>query len=195
MTGIALDHCAIGVSDWDGANRFWRDIVGAEVVGLPRGLWAYRFGDQQITVHGPGATPQPPGKVTPGSSHVALTWPAPIANLSSRGVEIEHVPCTKCRGCRRLRCGGFPLTRCSLRHGSRARSRRRALSSPSLDVDSALLLRSDNGGAWSATLSVRAESDNERHCGRCSCSSSTASVCWAALRTLPSVDERASSSR
>lgn len=98
MTGIALDHCAIGASDWDGANRFWRDIVGAELVELPRGLWAYGFGDQQITVHGPGATPQPPGKVPPGSSHVALTWPAPIAeaiaHLSSRGVEIEHGPVT-----------------------------------------------------------------------------------------------------
>jgi len=113
MAGIALDQSAIGMSGWDGANRFWRDIVGAELVGLPRGLWAYRLGHQQITFHGPGATPQPPGKVPPGSSHVALTWPAPIAeaiaHLSSRGVEIEHGPCTKCPGCPRLRCGGFPV--------------------------------------------------------------------------------------
>ncbi|PZS31278.1 MAG: hypothetical protein DLM61_08940 [Pseudonocardiales bacterium] len=57
---------------------------------------AYRFAAQQITVHGPGPTPRPPGKVPPGSSHIALTWPAPIAaavaHLSSRGVEIEHGP-------------------------------------------------------------------------------------------------------
>lgn len=96
MSGVALDHCAIGVSDWDAANRFWHEIVGAELAELPRGLWAYRFGSQQITVHGPGATPQPAGKVPPGISHVALTWPGPIAeaiaHLSSRGVTIEHGP-------------------------------------------------------------------------------------------------------
>jgi len=32
MIEIALDHCAIGVSDRDAANRFWREIVGAELV-------------------------------------------------------------------------------------------------------------------------------------------------------------------
>ena len=57
VSGVRLDHCAIGVSDWEAANRFWSEVVGAELVELPRGLWAYRFGDQQVTVHGPGATP------------------------------------------------------------------------------------------------------------------------------------------
>lgn len=104
MGRVRLDHCAIGVSNWDVANRFWRDVVGADLISLPRGLCAYRFGEQQITVHGPEAEPNPPGKVPPGSSHVALVWPGPIedavAHLSSRGVQIEHgpVPVAAARG-------------------------------------------------------------------------------------------------
>lgn len=96
MTSVWLDHCAIGVSDWQAANQFWSEVVGAELVELPRGLWAYRFGDQQLTVHGPGATPNPPGKVAPGSSHVALAWPGPVEqaaeHLRAHGVQIEHGP-------------------------------------------------------------------------------------------------------
>ncbi len=42
---MTLDHCAIGVPGWDAANRSWRDLVGAGLVGLPRGLWAYRCCD------------------------------------------------------------------------------------------------------------------------------------------------------
>lgn len=96
MTGARLDHCAIGVSDWEVANRFWREVVGAELVELPRGLWAYRFGEQLLTVHGPGATPNPPGMVPAGSSHVALTWPGTVEqaaeHLRAHDVEIEHGP-------------------------------------------------------------------------------------------------------
>lgn len=91
-----LDHCAIGISDWERANGFWRDVVGAELVRLPRGLWAYRFGDQLLTVHGPGATPEPPHKVAPGASHVAFVWPGPIAeavaHLADYGLALEQGP-------------------------------------------------------------------------------------------------------
>lgn len=93
---MRLDHCAIGVSDWEEANAFWRDVVGAELVELPRGLWAYRFSDQLVTVHGPGSTPEPPHTVSPGSSHLAFVWPGPIADaiehLTSRGVAVEQGP-------------------------------------------------------------------------------------------------------
>lgn len=96
MTEVRLDHCAIGVSDWQAANRFWSEVVGAELVALPRGLWAYRFGDQQVTVHGPGATPNPPGKVPAGTSHVALMWTGSVEqatdHLRRHNVEIEHGP-------------------------------------------------------------------------------------------------------
>ena len=96
MTAPRIDHFAIGVSDWTRSNSFWCDIVGAELVELPRGLFAYRFGEQLITVHGPGSAPQPPGKTAPGTSHVALAWPSSIgdaiAYLADRGIEVEHGP-------------------------------------------------------------------------------------------------------
>ena len=51
---IALDHCVIAVSEWERSNAFYRDVIGSEVV--PRGAgFAYRLGDQQLNVHGPGA--------------------------------------------------------------------------------------------------------------------------------------------
>lgn len=96
VTSLRLDHCAIGVTDPVRAATFWSAVAGAEVIELPRGLQAYRFGDQQLTVHGLAATPQPPGKVPPGTSHVALVWPGPIAegvaHLERHGIEIEHGP-------------------------------------------------------------------------------------------------------
>lgn len=96
MIATRLDHCAVGVSNWDVANAHWRDVVGAELVELPRSIWAYRFGEQLVTVHGPGSTPEPPHAVPPGTSHVAFAWPGSIAeavdHLTSRGVAVEHGP-------------------------------------------------------------------------------------------------------
>lgn len=93
---MRLDHCAIGISDWRPANSFWREVIGAELIELPRGVWAYRFGDQLVTVHGPGTTPEPPHTVGPGTSHLAFVWPGPIAaaveHLTARGVGIELSP-------------------------------------------------------------------------------------------------------
>ena len=34
MPRISLDHCVIAVSDWDRSNRFYRDVLGAELVEL-----------------------------------------------------------------------------------------------------------------------------------------------------------------
>ncbi len=51
-----LDHCVIHVTDWERSNAFYRDVLGAEVVARPVGF-AYRFGDNQLNVHGPGVTP------------------------------------------------------------------------------------------------------------------------------------------
>jgi catechol 2,3-dioxygenase-like lactoylglutathione lyase family enzyme len=56
---VRLDHCVIAVSDWRRSNAFYRDILGAELLELARGRWTYRFGDQQLDVHGPGAEPHP----------------------------------------------------------------------------------------------------------------------------------------
>ena len=49
-----LDHSVIAVSDWDRSNAFYRDIVGAEILDVGGGRLAYRVGDTQLNVHGPG---------------------------------------------------------------------------------------------------------------------------------------------
>lgn len=57
----------------------WLSGNGRDVIEMPRGLWTYRFGDQLVTVHGPGTAPEPPQTVRPGTSHLAFIWPGPIA--------------------------------------------------------------------------------------------------------------------
>ena len=51
-----LDHCVIHVSDWERSNKFYTQVMGAELVTRPVGF-AYRFGDKQLNVHGPGVKP------------------------------------------------------------------------------------------------------------------------------------------
>jgi len=97
-----LDHCVIHVSDWETANAFYRDVVGAEVVEGDDGRTAYRLGDAQLNVHGPGVdvgtlvARQP---VMPGNSDLCFVWDgAPedaVAHLQRHGVEIEDGPVTR----------------------------------------------------------------------------------------------------
>jgi catechol 2,3-dioxygenase-like lactoylglutathione lyase family enzyme len=94
---VAIDHVVIAVSDWERSNAFYGDVVGAEIV--PRGpTFAYRFGNQQLNVHGPGGDPYPVARkpVQPGNSDLCFVWPGPIAeavsHLRRHGVEIEEGP-------------------------------------------------------------------------------------------------------
>ena len=94
---VQLDHCVIGVSSWKRSNAFYRDVLGAELV--PRGAGhAYRFGGQQLNVHGPGVAPAPLARmpVRPGNSDLCFRWPGPIAgaveHLARHGVAVEEGP-------------------------------------------------------------------------------------------------------
>jgi catechol 2,3-dioxygenase-like lactoylglutathione lyase family enzyme len=95
---MKLDHCVIAVSDWERSHRFYVDVLGAELVELDKGRWAYRFGEQQLNVHGPGSTPQPRAAdpVRPGNSDLCFRWDGPIEaaveHLHGRGVEVELGP-------------------------------------------------------------------------------------------------------
>ena len=95
---LALDHVVIAVSDWSRSNAFYRDVLGAELVELDRGRWTYRFGDQQLNVHGPGSTPFPVARVPvePGNSDLCFVWQGRIEeavrHLAAREVEIEEGP-------------------------------------------------------------------------------------------------------
>lgn len=95
---IRIDHVVIAVSDWERSNAFYRDVLGAELVEIDRGRWAYQIGGQRLNVHGPGSTPNPRAldPVRPGNSDVCFEWPGPIddaaAHLRANGVEIEVGP-------------------------------------------------------------------------------------------------------
>jgi catechol 2,3-dioxygenase-like lactoylglutathione lyase family enzyme len=94
---IRLDHCVIHVSDWERSNRFYSDVLGAELVRVGAG-WAYRFGDQQLNLHGPGidAVPLARRPVEPGGSDLCFVWPGAIEgaidHLAAQGVDVEIGP-------------------------------------------------------------------------------------------------------
>src|SRR6476646_4640896 len=95
---MKLDHCVIAVSDWERSNRFFTEVLGAELIQLDKGRFAYRFGDQQLNVHGPGSTPHPRAAdpVRPGNSDLCFRWDGTAeqaaAFLRERGVEVELGP-------------------------------------------------------------------------------------------------------
>jgi catechol 2,3-dioxygenase-like lactoylglutathione lyase family enzyme len=94
-----LDHCVIAVSDWERSNAFYRDIVGAEILDVGGGRFAYRVGNTQLNVHGPGVdvgslVARLP--VQPGNSDLCFVWAGPIedaiAQLERKGVDVESGP-------------------------------------------------------------------------------------------------------
>ena len=94
---VRLDHCVIHVSDWARSNAFYRDVLGAEVVQRG-GTFAYRFGEQQLNVHGPGIDAAPLARVPvpPGGSDLCFVWDGPaddaVAHLERHGVAVEEGP-------------------------------------------------------------------------------------------------------
>ena len=94
---VKLDHCVIHVSDWEYSNIFYRDVLGAELVKREVG-WAYRFGDTQLNLHGPGLTAAELARlpVQPGNSDLCFEWKGPIedavAHLKRCNVAIVSGP-------------------------------------------------------------------------------------------------------
>jgi catechol 2,3-dioxygenase-like lactoylglutathione lyase family enzyme len=93
-----LDHCVIHVSDWERPDVFYRDVLGAELIDRGAGTWAYRFGTEQLNVHGPGADPGPVARipVAPGNSDLCFEWPGPIesasTHLRTHNIQVEQGP-------------------------------------------------------------------------------------------------------
>ena len=77
MPKVKLDHCVIHVSDWERSNAFYRDVLGAEVVKQGVRV-AYRFGDTQLNLHGPGISGGPVARlpVQPGIATFASSGTA-----------------------------------------------------------------------------------------------------------------------
>jgi catechol 2,3-dioxygenase-like lactoylglutathione lyase family enzyme len=97
-----LDHVVIHVSDWERSNTFYREVLGAELSGGdPSGPARYRFGEQQLNVHGPGLDPHPVAArpVEPGNADLCLVWDGPIdealQHLERHGVAVEEGPVSR----------------------------------------------------------------------------------------------------
>jgi len=94
---VKLDHCVIHVSDWARSNAFYVNVVGAELITRTNG-YAYRFGDTQLNLHGPGFKPAQVARlpVQPGNSDLCFEWKGPIADavrhLERCAVAIERGP-------------------------------------------------------------------------------------------------------
>ncbi len=94
---VRLDHCVVHVSDWARSNDFYARVLGAEIIRRGNGF-AYRFGETQLNLHGPGvdAVPVARDPVRPGNSDLCFVWPGPIAgaaaHLESCGVSVELGP-------------------------------------------------------------------------------------------------------
>ena len=95
--GVRLDHVVIAVSDFERSNAFYREILGAKVVEID-GRVAYRVGEQQLNVHGPGVRPAMVARipVAPGNSDLCFEWDGAIAgavgHLEAHGVRVEAGP-------------------------------------------------------------------------------------------------------
>ena len=107
---VTLDHCVIKITNWERSNAFYRDVLGATLVERPAG-WAYRFGDRQLNVHGPGVSPAEVARlpVQPGNSDLCFEWNGPIADA------IAHLERQSIRG--RARADG--ALRCARRRHQR----------------------------------------------------------------------------
>ena len=79
-------------------------MLGAELVQAGIG-WSYRFGEQQLNLHGPGVNATPVAKVPvpPGGSDLCFEWPGEIEgameHLREHAVEVELGPVER-RGAR-----------------------------------------------------------------------------------------------
>ena len=111
-----LDHCVIHVSEWERSNKFYVEVMGAELIARPVGF-AYRFGDKQLNVHGPGVKPAEVARlpVQPGNSDLCFEWTGPIAGAIAHLQGAWH--CGRTRSAAALRRQGTGHVRLFPRSG------------------------------------------------------------------------------
>src|SRR5258708_33980784 len=99
---VSFDPCVIHVSDWERSNRFYSEVLGAELISV-NGRTAYRFGTTQLNLHGPGVSAGPLAKlpVQPGNSDLCFAWEGPITaaleHLKNKGDAVGMGPGSKGR--------------------------------------------------------------------------------------------------
>lgn len=95
-----IDHVVIAVSDWQVSINFYRDVIGAEVLRVgPGDRVAFRVGQTQLNVHGPGvdlADNVARLPVRPGNSDICFVWDGPIEEaverLRQHDIDVETGP-------------------------------------------------------------------------------------------------------
>jgi catechol 2,3-dioxygenase-like lactoylglutathione lyase family enzyme len=90
---LAIDHCVIAVTQWERSNRFYREVLGAEIDQKDEHFAHYRFGTWQLNVHGPGFEGLNADRpVEPGNSDLCFVWRGPIEaateHLRAHGVGV-----------------------------------------------------------------------------------------------------------
>jgi catechol 2,3-dioxygenase-like lactoylglutathione lyase family enzyme len=94
---VGFDHCVIAVSDWERSSAFYGEVLGAEIIRIGNG-YAYRFGGNQLNVHGPGVDGEPNAvpPVAPGGADLCFVWDGAIADavthLEAHGIGVELGP-------------------------------------------------------------------------------------------------------
>lgn len=94
----SLDRVVIHVTDGARSNASYGQVPGAEVIARAAGF-AYCFGGQQLSAHGPGAKAAPLARhpvPPPGGSDLCLARDGTLAeaeaHLSARGIAVELGP-------------------------------------------------------------------------------------------------------
>ncbi len=85
MIGIdRLDHLVLTVADIETTCRFYRDVLGMEVVRFGEGRTALAFGAQKINLHQAGHEFEPKARrPTPGSADLCLVSGTPLAQVQA----------------------------------------------------------------------------------------------------------------
>lgn len=92
-----LDHLVLTVADIDATVRFYRHVLGFEVVTFKGDRKALTFGQQKINLHPRGHEFEPKAKTpTPGSADLCFISATPVdeimVELNKHGIPIEEGP-------------------------------------------------------------------------------------------------------
>lgn len=83
LTG--LDHLVLTVKDIDTTCRFYREVLGMDVITFGEGRRALRCGDQKINLHRAGHEFEPKARrPQPGSADLCFLSATPVAEVMAR---------------------------------------------------------------------------------------------------------------
>jgi catechol 2,3-dioxygenase-like lactoylglutathione lyase family enzyme len=80
-----LDHLVLTVKDPEATCRFYKSVLGMEVITLTGGRLALAFGNQKLNLHQQGQEWEPRAQhPTPGSADLCFITSTPLSEVMSR---------------------------------------------------------------------------------------------------------------